>query len=128
MARKTLADIDPRLKSVVEEFHTISEVKHEMASDAYDLQDDETKKVIDRIAATLQLYATGYLHAKVGGMMVPIPVSNDYLGMNLFWLAVEVAKDLAFSDIQLANFEFPPSLCANCGAEVLPGKKVKHRG
>lgn len=125
MARKTLQDLDPNLKSAIEEFRSISEMKHEMATDAYNLQDATTKKVIDRMVATLRTYATGYVHVTVGKSVVPVKIEAEYLGMNLFWLAVELAKDLAFSDIQIANFQFPESLCAGCGSIVMPGKKVK---
>jgi hypothetical protein len=120
MARKSLADIDPKLKSVVEEFKATSLVKYEMAMDAYNLQDKETRAVIDRIVATLQQYATGFLNVKVGSTYTPIKIDNDYLGYNLLYLAVEVVKDLAFLQIKVANFVFPPSLCYKCGAEVIP--------
>lgn len=124
MARKTLADIDPRLKSVVEDFEAMSLVKHEMAVDAYELQDKETQAVIDRIVATLRQFATGFITAKVGGTYVPVPIDNKYLGYNLLYLAVEIVKDLAFLDIRVATFEFPPSLCVKCGAEVIPEKRT----
>lgn len=123
MARKTLADIDPNLKSAVEDFEAVSLVKYEMAQDAYELQDEETQKVIDRIAGTLRSYATGFLNVKVGNVYVPIKVDNDYLGYNLFYLAVEVVKDLAFLDIRVANFVFPPSQCVKCGADIIPEKR-----
>lgn len=123
--RKTLASLDPQLKSVVDEFRSISEMKHEMATDAYNLQDATTKKVIDRMVATLRTYATGYVHVTVGKTVVPVKIEAEYLGMNLFWLAVELCKDLAFSDIRIASFQWPESLCASCSSIILPGKKVK---
>lgn len=127
MARKTLADLDPRLKSAREDFEAVSLVKYEMAKDAYDCQDEETQKVIDRIVATLQQYANGYIKVKVGNSFVPMQISNEYLGFNLLYLAVEIAKDLAFVDVRIANFEFPPSLCASCGAQIIPEKTTKRK-
>ena len=127
MARKTLADIDPRLTSVVEDFKAVSMVKGEMARDAYDLQDRETKLVIDRIVGTLQQYATGFLNVKVGGTYVPVKVDNEYLGYNLMYLAVEICKDLAFVGERVANFVFPPSLCVKCGAELIPEKRKEKK-
>lgn len=133
MARKSLADIDPDLRRATEEWQSISLVKYEMAKDAYDLQDDKTQKVIDRIVGTLQQYATGHITVKVGGSYVSVKISNEYLGYNLLYLAVEVVKDLAFVDIRVANFTFPELLCAVCG-DPMPeqtnakGKRSKKGG
>ena len=118
MARKTLADIDPKLASVVDEFKELSEVRQEIAKDAYDVQDELTQQTIDRITATLQQYATGYITAKVNRSAVPVKIDNDFIGMNLFYLAVEIVKDLAFMDIRVAEFEFPEQICASCGIEL----------
>jgi hypothetical protein len=118
MARKTLADIDPRLAPIVEEFQVLSEVRQEIAKDAYDVQDAGTQRTIDRMVATLQQYATGYITAKVGKTVVPVKIDNDFIGMNLFYLAVEIVKDLAFMDIRVAEFEFPEQLCAVCGTQL----------
>ena len=118
MARKSLADIDPALSSIVDEFKELSEVRLEIAQDAYNVQDDETKKTIDRMVATLQQYATGYITAKVNKTAVPVKIDHDYIGYNLFYLAVEIVKDLAFMDIRVAEFEFPEQLCASCGVEL----------
>jgi len=129
MPRKSLVDIDPRLRSVTEDFEATSIVKRDMAQDAYDAQDKETQAVIDRITATLQQHATGYITPKIQGSVVPVRVDNEYLGYNLFYLAVEIVKDLAFVGIRVAKFEFPQSLCASCSAEVIPEKrKAKKRG
>lgn len=118
MARKTLGDIDPKLASVVDEFKELSEVRQEIAKDAYDVQDEITQQTIDRITATLQQYATGYITAKVNKTAVPVKIDNDFIGMNLFYLAVEIVKDLAFMDIRVAEFEFPEQICASCGIEL----------
>jgi hypothetical protein len=118
MARKSLKDIDPNLSSFVDEFTSLSEVRLDMALDAYSVQDEETQAVIDRIAATLQQYATGYVTAKVGKAAIPVAIDNDLLGYNLFYLAVEIVKDLAFMDIRVAEFEFPDQVCASCGIEL----------
>lgn len=127
MARKTLADIDPKLQSVLDEFKDVSEIRLELALDTYSIQDEETQKVIDRIAATLQQYATGYITAKVNRTVVPVKIDNDFLGYNLFFLAVEIAKDLAFMGVKVAEFEFPEQLCAQCGTE-LTAKNVRRVG
>jgi hypothetical protein len=64
MARKSIGKLTSKnslLDEAVEEWKSTSELKYELAKSAYDVQDDETKKVIDRILATLQTYATGYI-------------------------------------------------------------------
>jgi hypothetical protein len=123
MARKTLADIDPKLSSIVDEFKMLSEVRFEIAQDAYAVQDELTQATIDRMVATLQQYATGYITAKVGKTAVPVAIDNDYIGYNLFYLAVEIVKDLAFMDIRVAEFEFPDQVCASCGIELTTANK-----
>lgn len=129
MGRKTIGDLkssDKLTADAIEEFKSVSEIKHELARDAYDLQDSETKATIDRIAATLMQYASGYINVQLNppsGSIVPVKIENKYLGMNLLWLAVEIVKDLAFVGVQVANFEFPESLCASCGAEIIPEKR-----
>lgn len=123
MARKSLTDIDPQLKSVLEEFQAVSLVKHEMFEDAYKLQDTQTKRVIDRIVGVLQTYATGHITATVNNTVYPIKIGNEYLGYNLAWLALEVVKDLAICDIRVASFKFPESLCIKCGDVVIPERK-----
>jgi len=129
--RKSITAFSPKSiermeNEAVEEFKMVSEIKYELAKDAYDLQDDETKAVIDRIVDTLRQYASGYITIQLNppeGAMVPVKIENKYLGYNLLWLAVEIVKDLAFTDIRVANFEFPQSLCAQCGAEIIPEKR-----
>lgn len=118
MPPKSLTDIDPKLQSITEEFNAISVVKGQMAQDAYDVQDAKTKATIDRIVATLQASATGTVQLKVGRMMNPVKLSNEILGFNLLYLAVEIVKDLAFVGIKVANFKFDPKHCADCGSEL----------
>lgn len=124
MARKQITDLksaDKLVTEAIEEHQSIAEVKYELAKAAYDAQDKETKAVIDRIVDTLRTYATGYIHVQLQpptGALVPVKLDNTYLGYNLLYLAVEIVKDLAFLDIQVASFEFPEAYCARCGAEL----------
>jgi hypothetical protein len=115
VARKTA---NPEIASAVEDFQALSLVKYEMALAAYELQDAETRGIIDRIVVTLGQYATGAL--SIAGTEVQI--DNEYLGYELLYLAVEITKDLAFLGIRVANFTFPQTLCAGCGAELKGGK------
>lgn len=124
MARKSISDLRSSAKleeEAVEQFKSVSEIKHELAMEAYDLQDKATQTVIDKMVDTLRTYCTGYINVQLQpptGALVPVKISNEYLGFNLFFLAVEIVKDLALLDIKVANFKFPPSMCATCGAEL----------
>jgi hypothetical protein len=127
MARKTLLDIDPKVQSVLEEFNLMSSIRVELAKDAYDVQDEETQAVIDRVVATLRTYATGTITAKVGRTLVPVKIENDVLGWNLLYLAVEIVKDLAFMDYRVATFKFPEQMCSSCGV-TLSAQNVHRSG
>lgn len=133
MPRKSVTDLKSakrKLNEAMEEFESLSEVKYELAKAAYEVQDAKTQQVIDRIVATLRTYATGYVTFQLApprGALSTVKITNEYLGYNLFYLAVEVMKDLAMMGIKVAEFTFPPALCAQCGAELgIPElKKVK---
>lgn len=134
LARKTLSDLksnDKLVEESVESFKSISEIKYELAKEAYDIQDKETKAVIDRIVSTLQVYASGTISVQLSpptGGFITVKIDNTYLGYNLLWLAMEIVKDLAILGIRVESFEFPPSMCAVCGADVIPEKRRKSRG
>jgi hypothetical protein len=135
MARKSIHELKSVAKltaDAVEEWESVSLIKYELAKTAYDAQDAETQEAIDRIVKTLQTYATGYINVQLQppiGAMVPVKVSAEYLGYNLLFLAVEIAKDLGFVGIRLANFVFPETLCASCGAELIrETRTTKGRG
>lgn len=112
---------------MLDEFESVSLVKQELAQDAYEFQDEETKRAIDRVTATLQQHATGYVNVKVGGTLHALKIENEYLGYNLFWLAVEIVKGLAFVGLRVANWQWPELLCASCGSEIVPEKHVQKR-
>lgn len=134
MARKSISDLkstDSLTEEAVADFKAVSEIKYELAKEAYDMQDEATRLAIDRIMETLQVYATGSITVQLSppkGAMIPVRIDNTYLGYNLLWLAVEICKDLAFLDLQVANFQFPPSQCVSCGAELIPEKRKVKRG
>lgn len=131
MPRKSITGFSPKsidrmTEDAIEEFKAVSEMKFELAKDAYERQDSETKATIDRIVSTLRQYATGYINIQLNppeGALVPVKLDNEYLGYNLYWLAVEIVKDCAFIGIRIANFEFPDTYCAQCGRELIPEKR-----
>lgn len=124
MARKSIMDLrsaDKLVQDALEEHQSVAEIKYELAKEAYDAQDRQTRAVIDRIVGTLQSYATGYINVQLQppeGVLVPVKLDNTYLGYNLLYLAIEIVKDLAFLGVKVANFKFPKSYCARCGGEL----------
>jgi hypothetical protein len=127
MPRKTLLDVDPQLKAAAEQVEALSVIRVEMARDLYAVQDELTQRTIDRVVATLRQHATGTVNAVVNGSIVPIKVSDETLGFNLFWLGCELVKDLGSVGIKIANFKFDPKHCASCGTEVQTRKKTTRR-
>ena len=109
MARKSLDALNR-----LDMFEEVSAVKYDLAHEVYDAQDDETKMLIDKIEHTLRQYATATV--KIGKRNWDI--TEEQLHFNLFYLAVEVVKDLALLDIRVGNFTFPEDVCATCGGEV----------
>jgi len=132
---KSVADlkstkVEQLTNDALDDFKAVSEIKYDLAKEAYDMQDEDTQKAIDRIVNTLQIYATGSITIQLSpprGALIPVRIDNTYLGYNLLWLAVEICKDLAFLDLQVANFEFPPSQCVKCGSEIIPEKRAVKR-
>lgn len=131
--RKSAADLksaDKLLAAALDDFKSVSELKYELAKEAYDMQDATTQAVIDRIVSTLQVYATGYINLQLSppnGAVVPVKLDNVYLGYNLLWLALELVKDLAITGIKVAEFSFPPAMCVKCGADIIPERTKKGR-
>lgn len=134
MARKQAIQNDARVQEAVEEFRAMTEVRYDLAKAAYDHQDKETQKVINRMVDRLRLGATGYIEVRVNpphGSIVPVKIEQQYLDFNLLYVACEILKDLAMFDIRVGTYEFPPSICAMCGAEMTkeqPRKKGGKRG
>lgn len=126
MPRKTLADV-AILKSVSEDFEALSLVRYEMAKDAYEVQDDETKAAIDRVVGTLRQHANGTVKVKSGGTFYDLRISDQTFGFNLLYLAVEIVKDLLFGGVKLANFKVDPNVCASCGDKIERTRK-RRRG
>lgn len=124
MARKAAIQTDDRLREALEEAKAIIEVRHEIAQEAYDFQDESTQKAIDNIVRRLRLAATGTINVRVNpprGATVPVKIEQQYVDFNLLFIATEIVKDLALCGIRIATYTFPPSFCVACGAEVTNG-------
>lgn len=130
MAKKQISETDRYVKDAVEEWRSLAEMRGELAREAYDYQDDATKAVIDRIVTRLRLGASGYIEVRVNppkGNLVAVKIEQAYLDFNLMYVALELLKDLALFDIRVGSFQFPPSLCSSCGAEII-AERPRKRG
>lgn len=130
MARKQATATKARVDEAVEEFKALTEVRGEIAQEAFDFQDEQTKEVLRRIVNRLRVGATGYITVHVNppsSATVPVKIDEEYVGFNLLFIATEILKDLALFDIKVANYKFPPSLCTHCGAEITKTKPHKRR-
>jgi hypothetical protein len=126
VARKTVIENDERVKEALEEFKILTELRYEMAMEAYNAQDEATQGVIDRIKDRLALGASGYIKIRVNpphGGTVPVRIERDMLDANTLFIATEILKDLAVFDVRIENYQFPPSMCVSCGAEIETPKK-----
>ncbi len=130
MARKQAIQNDARVKEAVEEFKVITEVRYEIAKEAFDFQDEGTQKIIDRIVSRLRLGAKAYIDVHVNppaGSVVAAKIEQKYVDFNLLYIATEILKDSAMIDVRVGTYKFPPSLCVQCGAEIVGEKPKKRR-
>ena len=118
MPRKSLATLDLP-KKAADQFAAATLENYQLAKAAYDHQDAKTKAAIDGILKTLQAHAHGKVNVKVANSLVAIKVNDETLGYHLFGLAIQVASDLAFVGLRVANFKFDPKVCAACGTKIV---------
>lgn len=85
------------------------EYRYEVATEAYEAQDEETQTAIKKIIGTLTSHSTGAVMQEL---------AQGIIDMALFVLAMDVVKDLALLDIRVANFTFDDRTCVSCGGEV----------
>ena len=131
MARKSVAQLkeaDKLVQDAVEEFYTVSEMKYEIAKAAYDVQDDDTRDMIDQLVKVLNLHATGYITVTLDpphGGAVPVKVEKKYVDFNTLYIVMDMLKTLALFDIRVGKYTFPAAYCAQCEAELIPERKTK---
>lgn len=117
--RKTAVSAD--LKEAIEEAKAMIEMRHELAQEAYDFQDADTKAILDRMVTRLRMSAGGFITVHVNppkGNKVPVKIEQEYIDFNLLYIATEILKDLAMFDVAVGTYEFPPQQCATCGGEL----------
>jgi hypothetical protein len=96
------------------------------AKSLYDAQDVETRDAIDRIHDVVQQVFRSRIwisKTRTGERKVFSP-SEDTHAKFTFYVAIEIAKDLALMDIRVGNFTFTKD-CVECGKPVKSKKKGK---
>ena len=131
MARKQAVRQTPdQTEEALAEIRALIEVRYEIAKEAYDMQDEQMRGVIDQMVRRLRLSTTGYVNVHINpprGSIVQAKLDQKYVDFNLLYVATEILKDLALMDIKIGTYKFPPAMCVTCGAEVTQEKPKKRR-
>ena len=112
-------------QSVMDEFKAESEARYRKAKKHYNSQDDDTQEVLDRITTHLLRIARKHMWVGVGNDKIVMQIPEEIIYHNMFYMAVEILKDLALMDVRVANYTFPADVCVECGKEIKAKKKAK---
>jgi hypothetical protein len=107
-------------------FQEIADTKYALARGMYDGQDGETKEALDRIHDVVRSVFRNQLwiaKTRTGERKV-FTTDAETQGKFTFYVAMEIAKDLALMDIRVGNFTFTKD-CVECGKPVKGKKKGK---
>lgn len=109
-------------------FKLATEARYELAMLAYKAQDKETQAALDLMVIRLRTLSTGQIRIFPNGKGQPgvvVPIEQAQSDQNILFLATEILKDLALMDVKVANYEFPPVYCVECGEKLTPTKRAK---
>jgi hypothetical protein len=113
----------------MDDFTRESKKRYERVHKLFERQDDETQDAIERMTALLCRIARKNMWVSAGskGDRVVLTIPEEVIYHNMFYMAVEILKDLAEFDVKVAGFHFPPNLCAECFNPVKPKKAAKKK-
>lgn len=118
MAQKAMADFSAEAKK-----------RYDKAHRSYKQQDDDTQDALDRMTTLLCRIARKKMWVTTGGRQdrVVMTIPEETVYHNMFYMAVEILKDLAVMDVRVANYTFPADTCVECGKtiELKPRAKKK---
>ncbi len=120
-------ELERKVEHELEKWKEISEARGRIAQTAYNSQDEQTQETIERMMDRILAGSNGVVKVVVAGTTIYRGVDMHYLGLNAMYLATEILKDLAFMDIQVANYEFPEMVCTECGVLLKPVKKKRKK-
>lgn len=111
----------------MDEFKAEAKKRHEIARRLYERQDDETQEALDRMTTLLVRIAKRHMWVGVGkqGDKIVFTIPEETVYHNMFYMAVEILKDLAQMDVKIAGFDFPRDVCADCHVPIKPAKAKK---
>lgn len=105
-------------------FQDVSQERLQYAKAVYDHQNHTAQDAIDRIQSVLirQARRRAYVgENKTSRVVVELP--NDAIWNNALYMAIEIMKDLAYMDIRVSGFTWPPDLCIECGKPIKRHKR-----
>jgi len=109
-------------------FNMATKARYKLAMRAFDAQDDKTKDALLLMVERLRSLSTGQIRIWPNGRReasIVVPIEPEQIDQNLMYLATEILKDLSLFDIKVANYEFPPSYCIECGDKLKPSKRER---
>lgn len=111
--------------AAMEDFKAEAKARYDKAHKVYVKQDDDTQDALDRMVTLLCRIARRNMWVSAGkrGDRLVLTIPDETVYHNMFYMGVEILKDLAIMDIRIANYTPPADLCAECGKEVKPKKK-----
>lgn len=110
-------------------FTTDAKARYDKAHKLYEEQDDATQDALDRMTTLLCRIARRNMWVSAGEksnrLVLQIPEQTIY--HNMFYMSVEIVKDLALFDVKIAGFKFSDNLCVECYKNIKP-KRPKKKG
>lgn len=115
-------------EKAMEDFTAEAKARYNKAHRLYAKQDDATQDALDRMTTLLCRIARKHMWVGVGkkGDRVVFTIPEQTIYHNMFYMSVEILKDLAQMDVKIAGFDFH-GLCAECHRELKPAKKKVKR-
>jgi hypothetical protein len=111
-------------KKAMDDFSAEAKARHTKAKRLYDKQDSDTQEALDRMTTLLTRIAKRHMWVGLGaGDKIVFTIPEETIYHNMFYMAVEILKDLGEFDVKVAGFHFPKDLCASCHKELKPSKK-----
>lgn len=107
------------------DFTAESQARYDKARKLYDRQDADTQDALDRMTSLLCRIARRHMWVGVGkkGDRIVFTIAEEIIFHNMFYMAVEILKDLGQMDVRVAGFSYPNDMCVECHRELKPSKK-----
>jgi hypothetical protein len=118
MPRKT----NPKIAKQLKTWNLQNEARLRIAKAHFDAQDKETQEAISYVRDRIVSYSSGHAVFYPEGKRQPaglvVEIDPEMILANALYMATMIFKDLATMDVQVANYQFPDLICAECGEPV----------